>query len=281
MTIAFEFDGLKPEDGKPINRTYPKRVYDLFEGEQLVMAGRYRKAGRVKVTITGMVDGQKQTLVFPVDLADKSMDQSNIFVEKLWASRRIGEIIDQLDLVGKNDELVKELVALSTKHGIITPYTTFIADENTRLDDVAANKKKADVAVSQLEEAEGQVGFAQRVAKTQLLSASRPAADTNYHAKGQSAQWRDVENDKLVSTKNVRRVANQSLYCRGKVWVTPKTEKLDLAKDAEKIKSISRYSPEYFALMKRNNKQQNALLANQGDDEQLLVHWHGENWLIK
>ena len=44
--------------------------------------------------------------------------------------RRIGEIIDEIDLKGKNDELVKELVALSTKHGILTPYTSFLADEN-------------------------------------------------------------------------------------------------------------------------------------------------------
>ena len=43
--------------------------------------------------------------------------------------RRIGEIIDEIDLKGKNDELVKELVGLSTKHGILTPYTSFLADE--------------------------------------------------------------------------------------------------------------------------------------------------------
>ena len=43
--------------------------------------------------------------------------------------RRVGEILDEIDLKGKNDELVKELVMLSTKHGIITPYTSFLADE--------------------------------------------------------------------------------------------------------------------------------------------------------
>jgi Ca-activated chloride channel family protein len=283
VTIAFEFDGLDAEDGKPINRVYPKRVYDLFEGEQLVMAGRYRKAGRVKVTITGMVDGNKQTLTFPVDLTDKSMDQSNIFVEKLWASRRIGEIIDQLDLVGKNEELIKELVALSTKHGIITPYTSFIADENTRLSDNGVGKENIAVArkaVEQLDEAEGQVAFAQRQEKGKFLNASRPAAATNYDPKKQ-AKWRDVEDDKLVATKNVRRVANHSLYCRGKVWVTPKTESLDLKKDAKIITTIVRFTPAYFDLMKRNNKSQNALLANQGAAEELLVNWHGKNWHIK
>ncbi|MDX1565380.1 MAG: hypothetical protein R3236_08250, partial [Phycisphaeraceae bacterium] len=280
VSIAFEFDGLKPEDGPPINRMYPKQVHDLCAGEQLVIAGRYRQSGRVKVTITGKVDGHKQTLIFPVDLAEESQDQSNIFVEKLWASRRIGEIIDQLDLVGKNQELIEELIDLSTKHGIITPYTSFIADENARLADRPGNLKKAAEAVTQLEEADGQVGFAQRAEKAKFMNAARPAAQTSYDAKDQ-AKWRDVENDRLVSTKNVRRVANHSLYSRGKVWVTPKTEKLDLAKDAEKIRVVKRFSKEYFELMKRNNKDQNALLAQQADGEQLLVHWHGENWLIK
>ncbi len=46
-------------------------------------------------------------------------------MEKLWATRRIGEIIDELDLKGQNEELLKELVALSTRHGILTPYSPF------------------------------------------------------------------------------------------------------------------------------------------------------------
>ena len=53
----------------------------------------------------------------------------------LWATRRIGEIIDELDLNGQNKELVDELVALSLEHGIMTPYTSFLADENVSLND--------------------------------------------------------------------------------------------------------------------------------------------------
>src|SRR5437763_3568212 len=93
------------------------------------MVGRYKKAGSPKVTIKGQVAGQEQSFDFPASLVEKSADQSHAFVEKLWAMRRIGEIIDEIDLKGKNDELVKELVSISTRHGILTPYTTFLADE--------------------------------------------------------------------------------------------------------------------------------------------------------
>ena len=54
----------------------------------------------------------------------------------------MGEILDELDLKGKNDELVKELVELATRHGILTPYTSFMADENANLHDLAATSPR-------------------------------------------------------------------------------------------------------------------------------------------
>ena len=47
------------------------------------------------------------------------------FVEQLWATRRVGYLIDQIDLSGQNRELIDELVSSSTKYGILTPYTAF------------------------------------------------------------------------------------------------------------------------------------------------------------
>ena len=76
-------------------------------------------------------------------MVEKSNDETNAFVEKLWAMRRVGEIIDEFDLKGQNDELVKELVELSTRHGILTPYTSFLADETTDRFNVAASEGKA------------------------------------------------------------------------------------------------------------------------------------------
>ena len=39
----------------------------------------------------------------------RSADESQAFVEKLWAMRRVGQIIDEVDLHGKNQELIDEL----------------------------------------------------------------------------------------------------------------------------------------------------------------------------
>ena len=78
----------------------------------------------------GEVGGEQQSFEFNVNFAKRGSGLSNRYVEKLWANRRIGEIIDQIDLNGKNQELMDELIRLAKRHGIVTPYTSFLADEN-------------------------------------------------------------------------------------------------------------------------------------------------------
>jgi Ca-activated chloride channel family protein len=141
VSVQFEFDSLEAEEGDPIRRVYPKQLTDVFAGEQLALVGRYAKTGVAKVKIRGTVGDDVSKFAFPVTLANQSDDQSYAFVEKLWAMRRIGEIIDEMDLKGKNDELIQELVTLSTKHGVLTPYTSFLADENAKLDELAADEE--------------------------------------------------------------------------------------------------------------------------------------------
>lgn len=170
VELEFTFD---EEEGyaKPINRVYPKGVFDLFAGEQLVMVGRYRTPGSAKVIVSGSIGNQEQTYDFPAKLVKKSSDESFAFIEKLWAVRRVGEILDELDLKGKNQELIQELVKLSTRHGILTPYTSFLADENTRVTDLATNASTATHRLGALEATYGASGFAQRSYKGALQRA--------------------------------------------------------------------------------------------------------------
>ncbi len=173
VKLEFVFDAKSGGHGKPISRVYPKGSFDLFAGEQLVVVGRYKRAGAAKVIVSGAVGGKKQKFDFPAKLVKKSSDDSLGFIEKLWAVRRVGEILDELDLKGKNQELIDELVKLSTRHGILTPYTSFLSDENTRIDDLAANARRAGVRLKALDTAEGYSGFAQRVFKGSMQQASQ------------------------------------------------------------------------------------------------------------
>ena len=169
VALEFILDEHRAEHGKPINRVYPKDRFDLFAGEQLVVVGRYKRPGTAKVVVSGKVNdsdgGTPGKFDFPATLVKESKDETHAFVEKLWAVRRVGEIIDELDLKGRNDELVTELVGLATKHGILTPYTSFIADENTDIHDRVVNSARTRNNLRLLEQSSGAAGFGQRAAK--------------------------------------------------------------------------------------------------------------------
>lgn len=283
VAVKFEFDQLRTEEGDPVSRLFPRQPGDLFEGDQMVLVGRYKKTGRAKVVITGSVGGRAQSFDFPAELVEKSGDESYAFVEKLWAMRRIGEIIDQLDLVGMNDELVKELVDLSTKHGILTPYTSFLADENARPADLAlgASTERAKHVLGRLHETEGQAAFSQRAEKGGLQKANIAPEQSVVDAPGKGANFRDIDNDALVYTRGLRNVGNQALYCRGKTWVTRGTSKLDPEKDADKIKPVERFSDDYFKLVAANTPAQNQILCSQREGEELLIELRGQAYLVK
>ena len=130
------------------------------------------------MVVSGSIGDKEQTYDFPAKLVKRSQDESFAFIEKLWAVRRVGEILDDLDLNGKNQELIDELVKLSTKHGILTPYTSFLADENTRVTDLARNASVAADRLGALADTDGLSGFSQRAYKgamQQAKTANAPA----------------------------------------------------------------------------------------------------------
>jgi len=109
-----------------------------------------------------MVGDERRTFEFEADLAKPGENARYDFVEPLWAARRVGEIIDEIDLRGKNPELIDELVRLSTRYGILTPYTSFLADEETDLHAFGLNTRRAGQQLSRLEQVQGAAGVGQR-----------------------------------------------------------------------------------------------------------------------
>ncbi len=179
MKFRYDFDSAD-EYGTPVNRIYPKEATDLFAGDQLVVVGRYKKSGTAKVVVTGRIGDEDERFDFPATFVEHSDDESMGFIEKLWAVRRVGEILDQIDLNGRNEELVKELVELATRHGILTPYTSFMADESTNLHDMASNASRATLRLDSLSQIGGAAGTAQRAMKGDFQNAYQYSADNSY-----------------------------------------------------------------------------------------------------
>jgi Ca-activated chloride channel homolog len=257
-TVRFALDNAAADTAPPVNRVYPAEARDLFSGEQLVVVGRYRKSGAARVTLAGKVGQREQAFDFPAQLVEKSTDETNSFIEKLWAMRRVGQIIDELDLHGRNEELVKELVELSTRHGILTPYTSFLADETTDRHDLHANAATAGEALKALSETNGESGVAQRGAKGYFQRAEQPAdASGPPAAVGLGtlpAETRnfyfDAKKDKAVAVDTVQNVGRKTFYRRSGRWIDGSLSK---EQESQAIKLV-RFSPDYFKLIEQNGK---------------------------
>jgi Ca-activated chloride channel family protein len=183
-------------DGGATSRVYPRQMPDLFRGDQLVLVGRYRSGGAAKISLTGTASGQKRSYTYQAAFDERSSSETNGFVARLWAIRRIGEIIDDLDLHGRNQELVDELVALSQRYGILTPYTSFLADDRVNLSAMRENATfAARSSADQLSVVSGSAGVEQRLFKGQMQNAQQasapamvaPQAVQNVHQVGQKA----------------------------------------------------------------------------------------------
>lgn len=115
-----------------VTKLYPSPLPDLFKGEQLVVVGRYSGHGDSAVVIEGKVNGQKRQFSEDVKFRDES--SKNEFIPKLWATRRVGYLLDEIRLHGETSESRDEVTELARRYGIVTPYTAYLIaeDENTR-----------------------------------------------------------------------------------------------------------------------------------------------------
>jgi Ca-activated chloride channel family protein len=217
-------------DGGATSRIYPRQMPDLFRGDQLVLVGRYRQGGAARITLTGTAAGKKQALNYQATFDTASVGENNAFVARLWAIRRIGEIIDEMDLHGRNQELVDELVALSQRHGILTPYTSFLADDRVDMNAVSGNRFRAAESAQQLGVVGGVAGFDQRDFKGQMQNAMNLAS---VPARAQQS-----------AATNVQQVGQKAFFKKQGAW-QDSTVTADQAKNAIRV---TQFSKEYFDL---------------------------------
>lgn len=111
-----------------ISDVYDKKLPDLFKGGSISLMGRYSGSGKSVVTISGDINGERKSFKYPIHFDEHQTELE--FIPNLWASRAVGYLLDQIRLHGENEELVNEVTRLAKKHGIITPYTSFLILED-------------------------------------------------------------------------------------------------------------------------------------------------------
>jgi len=167
------------EDGQVNTRlvfdVLPQELPDMYKGDRLVVMGRYKNAESLTFRLGGDYLGEPRAFDFKFSL-DRATTR-NSFVPRLWGSRMIALLVDELrqkglagaDVDSNNKELVDEIVRLSLKFGVLTEYTSFLALEGSDLSDndtlsaeansninrLAVNKRSGMHAVTQ----QGNLGY--------------------------------------------------------------------------------------------------------------------------
>lgn len=126
-------------DPRLVREVMPGVLGDVFDGDQVLVMGQYTGGGPVTLRLEGEQGGKARSYSFTLDPASASARHG--YVPRLWAGRKIAALIEAIRQAGaeqpprtpQNDpglkELVGEIVALSTRHGILTEYTSFLAVE--------------------------------------------------------------------------------------------------------------------------------------------------------
>ena len=244
--------------GVRLSERYPKDLPDLFKGDQLVVFGRYKKGekGKVKVQLEGSLAGERRTFNYKVKLGGS---RDHEFIPRMWATRRVGYLLDEIRLRGESAELRDEVVKLARKYGIVTPYTSYliVEDEEARrvpavrrsfgrergADSPMAETKRAYEALADQDSGAGAVAAARAssaLKKAKTMSAPADASkEAEFGAAGESGGGE-------VS----RLIAGKSFYLNAEEWIDSEVQGVV----GEEVVEIEFGSEEYFELLGRSEE---------------------------
>ncbi|MBX7221177.1 MAG: VWA domain-containing protein [Blastocatellia bacterium] len=227
----------------------PTELPDLYEDDQFVLLGRYQGEGPLTFRISGTYLGQPRTFAFKFDF--KRGSKHNNFVPRLWASRKIGFLIQEIaqaGALGKNQrnegrmkELVDEIVRLSTEFGILTEYTAFLATEGTDL-------TRRDLVLVQL-----QAGLEQNAQQIRSGAGGISQVENNVSQRSQTTLNRSnayvAQNNQRVELTTVRQISDQTFFKRGSNWIDSRI--LQGAKEIKPDQVVEFGSPEFLKLLEQ------------------------------
>ncbi|MBI5931459.1 MAG: VWA domain-containing protein [Chloroflexi bacterium] len=245
--LNLEIDGVSVYDVYPAIDNLP----DLFVGSQLIITGRYRgDADNATLRLSGKVENDTQSFTYS-ELDFRANAGGEELIPRLWATRRIGELLNQIRLNGENPELVDSIVRLSIRYGIITPYTSFLITE----DDIFSQAGRDEA----LRNTEAQVGQSAGVASgsvavqaaedaSTMSNAPAPAAMPTSMATGSGGEG-NVNEGYYAPQQPMQVVGDRTFVWRDGVWI-------DTTYDADTMEpeEIVFLSDAYFELLDTDDR---------------------------
>jgi Ca-activated chloride channel family protein len=229
--VQVDFEGLQVEE------QFPQHLPDLFRGSSLLLTGRYHAASPdVTVHVRGQVGDQSREYVYHYNL-----DQTggHDFVPRLWATRKVGALLDRVRVEGSSPALTEEIQGLGLGYGIATPYTLNAITAQT---DGLVSRGYMDLYSDSvnLNQVSGQTSVQARV-QNQYYQGARQA---------NAATGANVLNRGRYS---LAQLSNQNIdlgLLKGKVATNTAVDGAWIAQNIKADRQIAFGSDEYFALAK-------------------------------
>ena len=229
---------------------YPRNLPDLFRGTQLTLIGRYRNSvdlDNVRLLLTGKSNGKPRTLYFE-RLRFPLREEKNEFLPSLWATRRVGWLMEQVRSNGENKELRDEIVDLGTRYGIVTPYTSYLA-----LEPGGDTRRGNNLVIDGMRRSGSGGGPGNQPksmppspAPSQSVTVTSGAEAVQQSKRAREQQDAVVDFKEKLSTK-VKIVGGKTFYLQDDVW----TDR-EFNGDAQLAETTLTFgSDEYFALLKQ------------------------------
>jgi Ca-activated chloride channel family protein len=247
------------DDALGVKSLYPSAYPDFFQGSQLVLIGKYDKEKDGTIVLTGKVGSEEKRFAYRLDFSQTA--DSNHFIARLWATRRIGDLMDQIRLNGENEELVNEIVRLSKKYGIITQYTSFLVDVDITQDEETLLKDAQ--------------GYWDENARQYELDADTGSQAVNNAAGTQSMFQQNTPTapgELAASDEQLQKIAqrnNKTFYLQNGRWI-------DADYQEDNVISIKQYSQAYFDFV-RTNAELGDYVALGGE---VAINYDGKNYVI-
>ncbi len=257
--LILDFDQIKTDS------LYPRKLADIFKGTQLTLIGRYQNASDIEnatIKLTGKTGRENRTFTYP-HLNFPARGDQNDFLPRLWATRRVGWLVEQIRLNGENREVRDEIIELGTRYGIVTPYTSYLAtDGSEREFRVDSNVPAARKSSSRASAKPAPMPISgQSAVQASLDSASQ-----------QNALSLADDADKESANRSLKKIGAKTFYLENGVWID--SEYREESKITEiKLKFAS---DEYFNLVGKERELAQFLSLGQ----QVTVVWKGKVYRI-
>jgi Ca-activated chloride channel family protein len=223
---------------------YPRGIPDVFRGSQVTLIGRYRNSTNldaVRIRLTGKSSGSNRTYSYDA-LRFPSRTDANEYLPRLWATRRVGWLMEQVRTNGEQKELRDEIVDLGTRYGIVTPYTSYLALEGNEV------SRNAAAPFQIMGQGTGNLRMQPKAAPAPSASISAvTGADAVRESKRASEQQQLYVLRAEKSSSAVKRVAGKTFYLVDGFWTDS-----ELTQDVKLPETTLRFgSDEYFELLKQ------------------------------